>query len=376
MVLLSCYGWHAVIVFMACLAHGLSQSEYNDDRIPCVTGKPALIRTELRFARNLDPSKVQVVNVKSSKGDNVEILVGKNSHKARAADADKLFFVRNAYLKRPLNPPMGKDIAFQHSPALLKQSELALQNTASRQRKVEAEQRQAKLIQLQLAKTNSKAIEYQAVQYGSRHGRKLAMDLIWKPVQTNAQLLTQKNNSLASNLRRQSFDVHDTVEILPRRQRKVLGSTVGLSRDIDFIASDFQEYRDNRAYDKSGSSQGYQPQNLITKHNFESLPQESKFVTYVPHSLVVTSMGVDLPAYTRHPENIGGYESPHHNPIGQSMHSVVDGPAITLIEGVRVPDSAEDKTKTWRNARVLNNRLVPYPDGYTPPRVQMPSFER
>lgn len=47
----------------------------------------------------------------------------------------------------------------------------------------------------------------------------------------------------------------------------------------------------------------------------------------------------------------------------------IDTDGIPLINGVRVPDDENDKRQTWRNARVINGELVPYENGYIPPRT-------
>lgn len=62
------------------------------------------------------------------------------------------------------------------------------------------------------------------------------------------------------------------------------------------------------------------------------------------------------------------YVKDQSNKKGRSLLEI-DSDGIPLINGVRMPDDENDKRQTWRNARVINGELVPYENGYVPPRT-------
>lgn len=79
----------------------------------------------------------------------------------------------------------------------------------------------------------------------------------------------------------------------------------------------------------------------------------SQVHTKVPEPVVINS------------ENV--FVKENGNKRGRSFEIGSDG--IPVISGIRVPDDENDKRQTWRQGRVINGELVPYENGYVPPKT-------
>lgn len=82
----------------------------------------------------------------------------------------------------------------------------------------------------------------------------------------------------------------------------------------------------------------------------------SQVHTKVPEPVVISS------------DNVNVMTKDQNSKRGRSLLEIgSDG--IPIINGIRVPDDENDKKQTWRQGRVINGELVPYENGYVPPRT-------
>lgn len=140
------------------------------------------------------------------------------------------------------------------------------------------------------------------------------------------------------------------------------------------------------------------PANLLTIRNFVPAKHLQPFIPKIPKPVEITSNPLMLWDTLASPDALNAAVTVQSSSLSQSTLPIRNAPfikhqqqlqqfghlttteasglsagtrKIPVIEGVRVPDNAEDKWKTWRNARVLNNQLMPYPAGYVPPRIRI-----
>jgi hypothetical protein len=244
--------------------------------------KPAVARTELRVSRNLNPDKVQTLNVRTNNGGVATIIVKKRDGKNSVNNEPRQTYYdpSNAYSRGEIRP------GFFGGPVQV---------------------------------MNQQQIDEATSQHQFESGK------------------LYRNWQQPLTLQRISRHPYDNYRFAPADDPKSVDLINSFMRHVETIESARRE---------RSSIDGSIPNDRETVH------------TKIPEPVTINS------------ETVFVKDQQKGSPKKRARSLIeIDTDGIPLVNGIRVPDDENDKRQTWRNARVINGELVPYENGYVPPRT-------
>ncbi|XP_066588936.1 uncharacterized protein [Prorops nasuta] len=153
------------------------------------------------------------------------------------------------------------------------------------------------------------------------------------------------------------------------------GRWTPLSKDgralvVEPISDEYQNWRplpvnpEVTASSERASYARYYPGNLVIARNLDTNAEREKSYATFPHQprpLTRTNIGANL-SKNRDAKNVPAEvvvrSEINVKPVPKRAGLSLDVDGTPIIEGKRVPDEPIDKFQTWRNARVIDNKLV------------------